>query len=579
LGDHEAIVAQASRQMRLSGDWLVPHFLETPFIRKAPLPFWLVAACSYLFDNDSVTGLPVTAAAARLPSALCAFGAVVLLWQLASSMFDRRTGLVAALVAGSSVTFLLYAPNATAEMPLTFCCVWAYYHFWFAATAKSGLRRFCHSMTFYLALGFAMLAKGPVPVALVGFPLAVWWYVHRPLRVVARRGFRGLLPSIVLFRRSLGPRTLAVFARLWFVPGILLFALVFIPWMMAVAKRYPFAWDLWNWQFLQRAKGDYPDTRHRSIAFYIPIVGGLLLPWTFLVIEAAAAPWMRRYARWHRPLLFAGLWGLLGVLSMSLMEFKKPYYVLPATPGLILLVAVVAQHFFLSDRRSVRGRQTNWPIRIGLAISAAAAPAAFWMWISREEWRAPHSKAIVAIVGIIGSILLAAAFQAYRRGRGSHALILTAAVSALAFHAIWYGAAKEIDNLDKVAKLASMLDENHVPRSSRVFWADARPDARLSFYYNRASEHMIDAAEIVSQGIFNRRSQKLALEKMALQRGLEIVRSTQPVYLILRRENYEHAVETLALRTTVIGVVQGSKDSNKQDWFVVTNAPDTHDLP
>src|SRR3989304_6083312 len=74
LGDHEAIVAQCAREMRLSGDWLVPRFPETPFFRKSPLPFWMGAACSYLFGNDPTTGLPVTAAASRLGSALCSFG-------------------------------------------------------------------------------------------------------------------------------------------------------------------------------------------------------------------------------------------------------------------------------------------------------------------------------------------------------------------------------------------------------------------------------------------------------------------------------------------------------------------------
>src|SRR5262245_59188890 len=78
LGDHEAIVAQCARNMRLSGDWIVPEFLHTPFIRKPPLPYWLVAAASYLFPNDPQTGLPVTTAAARLPSGLAAFGTVLL---------------------------------------------------------------------------------------------------------------------------------------------------------------------------------------------------------------------------------------------------------------------------------------------------------------------------------------------------------------------------------------------------------------------------------------------------------------------------------------------------------------------
>jgi len=568
LGDHEAIVAQCAREMRLSGDWLVPRFLETPFFRKSPLPFWLVAASSYLFGNDPTTGLPVTVAASRLPSALCSLGTILLLWRLASCMFGRRTGLVTAIVASSSVAFLLYAPNATAEMPLTFCCVWAYYHFWFAATALSQRGTLGHALGYYLALGFAMLAKGPAPVALVGFPLAVWWYVHRPLRLIAGGGGGAWRQAIVFFVRDFGARTRAVFTRLWFIPGIILFALVFIPWMLAVAERHPHAWDLWNWQFLQRAKGDFPDTRHRSIVYYVPILGGLVLPWTFLIVEAAVSPWVRRYVRIHRALLFAGLWALLGTLSMSLMEFKKPYYILPAAPGLILLIAVAAERVLLNARRHLTVA-ASWPMRVGVGIQLAAVVGGAWMWRSDNDVAAFGGIAIIAILGVI---LCGGAFQAYRTGRGWLALATVAFVTVAAFHTVWYGFGSAIDNIDKVTKLASTLDSSRVPRTARLFWADRRPDARLSFYFDRRSEHMVDPEEIVGKGILNRRTGKHALEQMALERALELLQGSEPVYLIMGRDSFDRLTDTLVRHADLIGTVQEEEKPDRHDWLIVTNA-------
>ncbi len=568
LGDHEAIVAQCAREMRRSNDWLVPRFLETPFLRKSPLPFWMVAASSYLFGDDPATGLPVTVSASRLPSALCAFGTILLLWRMGSCMFGRRAGLVTAVIASSSLVFLLYAPNATAEMPLTFCCAWAYYHFWFAATARSTAEALGHSMAFYLALGFAMLAKGPAPVALVGFPLAVWWYVHRPLRLIAGGGVGAWRSAILFFLRDFGARTLAVFTRLWFIPGIVLFGLVFIPWMLAVAERHPHAWDLWNWQFLQRAKGDFPDTRHRSILYYVPILGGLVLPWTFLVVEAAIAPWVRRYARIHRGLLFAGLWTLLGTLSMSLMEFKKPYYILPAVPGLILLIAAAAERLFLDSQRRVADRG-SWPMRVGIGIQLAAVVGGAWMWLSGDEG---GSFGSIAIVAILGALLYGAAFQAYRMGRGWLAAITTAVVTVVAFQTVWYGFGNAIDNIDKVTKLAATLESSRVPPAARLFWADRRPDARLSFYFNRPSEHMVDPEEIVGEGILNRETDKHALERMAVDRALELLQGSKPVYLIIGRDNYERLNETLIRYADLVGAVQNGETPSRHDWLIVTNA-------
>ena len=51
LGDHEAIVALCARNMRLSGDWLVPDYAGTPWFRKPPLPYWLIAAVSYVLSR------------------------------------------------------------------------------------------------------------------------------------------------------------------------------------------------------------------------------------------------------------------------------------------------------------------------------------------------------------------------------------------------------------------------------------------------------------------------------------------------------------------------------------------------
>ncbi len=574
LGDHEAIVAQSARDIRRSGDWLVPQFLETPFIRKSPLPFWMVAGASYLFGNDPATGLPVTAGAARLPSALCAFGSILLLWHLGSRMFGPRAGLVTAVVVSTSVAFLLYAPNATAEMPLTFCCVWAYYHFWFAATGRSTAARLLHSLGFYLALGFAMLAKGPAPVALVGFPLAVWWYVHRPLRLIARNGAAGSRRAMALFLRDFLRQTAGVFTRLWFIPGIALFAMVFVPWMLAVADRYPHAWDLWNWQFLQRAKGDFPDTRHRSILYYLPIVGSLVVPWTFLVLEAAAAPWMRRYARYHRPLLFAGLWVLLGTLSMSLMEFKKPYYILPAVPGLILLVAFVADRLFFAHVDVTRFQRGA--LRTGLALQVIAGVAAVWMWLADEGMTLSSGLVGLAVLAVV--ILLGAAY-AYRVGRRGLAFATVSIVTVAAFHSAWHGLGGDIDNVDKVAKLAATLEASGVPRSARVFWADRRPDARLSFYFDRRSEHMVKPEEIVSQGILNRETEKHALEQMAIGRAFNLLRSTDPVYLILRRDRYERVGDVLGGYARVLATVQMEATPDRHDWLIITNAPRVTSVP
>ena len=157
-------------------------------------------------------------------------------------------------------------------------------------------------------------------------------------------------------------------------------------------------------------------------------------------------------------------------------------------------------------------------------------------------------------------------------GRGRLALATTALVTIAAFHAVWYGFGGAIDNIDKVTKLASTLDSSRVPRSARLFWADRRPDARLSFYFDRQSEHMVEPEEIVSKGILNRRTDKHALERMAIDRARELLQGSEPVYLIMGRDSYEQLYDTLVRFADLIGSVQAEEKPERHDWLIITNA-------
>ena len=46
--------------MLSSGDWLIPHYLDTPFLVKPPLAAWLVATVSRVPPKDHALAMPVT---------------------------------------------------------------------------------------------------------------------------------------------------------------------------------------------------------------------------------------------------------------------------------------------------------------------------------------------------------------------------------------------------------------------------------------------------------------------------------------------------------------------------------------
>jgi 4-amino-4-deoxy-L-arabinose transferase-like glycosyltransferase len=540
-----------------------------------------------LFPNDPVTGLPVTTMAARLPSALAGLFTILLLWKLASSMFGRRVGLITAVLASSSVAFLLYSPNATPEMLLTCFCTWSYVHFWYAVRARRAGARFTHMMLFYLALGLAMLAKGPAPIALVAIPLAFWWYTARPLRVLARRGLPGWRLGLVCFARELVPRTVHVFTRLWILPGLILFGLVFVPWMLAVAERHEHAWNVWNWQYWQRARGHFEDTRPRGFFYYIPVLAGLILPWLFLVFEGMAAPWLKKYADRHRALLYAGLWALIGTVVMSIMGFKKPYYVLPVVPGLFLLMGVVADRFYawssqLTSSSEGAGRQGVKPVRLAWMVWGLLATALVVGSAGGGIWaRANVPAAFVAFMaaGALGVVLLLVAGLLYLRGRGWHALALTAVAVVAVFHGSWYTAGPLLDTARRARVLARALDEVGIPSDAVVLWADGWPDSRLHFYFQRRSRLMVLPSEIVTMVVDRTKAgAQVTLQQLVLEEANERLASSEPVYLILEQRHYDRWWRFVASPSRLVASVDSDPDTTNKDLVVVTNAAGAREL-
>lgn len=170
LSDHEGIVAQSARQIRQSGDWLIPRFNDVPFIRKPPLQMWLAAAASYLVDPPDMDP-PVSVLAARLPSALACILTVLVVYGLGRSMFGQRVGLLAGAIAACCGASLFFSHNAQAEMLLTFFTTASLACFYKAIANPTSRRRYL--VCFYLMLSLGMLTKAPLPLALVGLPLFV----------------------------------------------------------------------------------------------------------------------------------------------------------------------------------------------------------------------------------------------------------------------------------------------------------------------------------------------------------------------------------------------------------------------
>ncbi len=563
LGDHEAIVAQSARQMRQTGDWLIPYLNDVPFIQKPPLQFWLAALSSFLVDPPELTP-PVSVSAARFPSAAAGFLTVLVVFWLARRMYGQRAAMVAAVITASCGATMFYARNAQTEMLLTLLCTASLALFWVGARPGAP-RRYLYG--FYVCFALAMLAKAPLPLATVGLVLFVYWLLTVPLAralgaeetsdAAGRAGF-----GAALMDQLRGLRRLQV------LQGAAIFAVIFLPWPIYVYLHEPNALELWRTEFLDRYSGELTE-RPKAWYYYLPLVFALTAPFCLSVPEALAAPLRRVFRRERAGLLFALTWVLVQVVFLSTSSFKRPHYMLATVPGLALLLAPVIERMFFGPRR--------WPAvierRVGAAVLGVFLVAAIGFGVYMQAWSMKWSwvlrlAAPVGLGGVIAATLL------YLRERRAASLAVLSGAFAVCF--VWSWSALGRSEFGREAlHLANALDRMRIGENDRITWADdGRQDARVVYYCGHKINPLYDVIELASR----RRGRRVApteIMKEGAKRIIERLRSEVEEYFVFEADKLNlmnHYFDVPARE--VIRVSKGTDDP-ADEWVIITNAWNT----
>src|SRR5439155_15642735 len=100
MDDVDAAVAQVSRNMVTSGDWITPRADGIAFLEKPAMFYWPIAVAFRIFGiHDWAARIPFAFSAIALACLTCAFG----IWA-----FGKRAGLYAGLCIGTCVGLFLF---------------------------------------------------------------------------------------------------------------------------------------------------------------------------------------------------------------------------------------------------------------------------------------------------------------------------------------------------------------------------------------------------------------------------------------------------------------------------------------
>jgi len=305
-GADEPRYAQIAREMLQRQDFITPHLYGRPWLEKPVLYYWLAAFFYQI--------LGVSDSAARLPSAFVSTLMVFAIY-FHARRFRPGAELNAALMTLSCAGVIGFSRSASTDMPLAafFVIGMLAWYTWFAGAQRLWLS------VFYVAMALGTLAKGPVAPALAGLIIIVFAIRERDLKIVWR--------------------------TLW-VPGILLFLAVALPWFIAVQVRAPqFFREFFLEHNLERFAVTNLYHRRQPFWYYIPVLLLAVAPWSVYFV-AGLVEHLRHFrdrapgTAAHDPLpRFLVLWIVIFVAFFSISRSKLPGYILPAIPPCTILVA------------------------------------------------------------------------------------------------------------------------------------------------------------------------------------------------------------------------------------------------
>jgi len=147
----EALHAQISKEIINTGDWLIPHIRNIPYLHKPPLQFWLTAFSYQIFGINEF--------AVRFFPAIFGIGAILITYLLALRLYgNKKIALLSALILLTSSQFVFErgARSGEEDSAFIFFIILFFWLFWLAREKK----KYVYFAS--VSLGLAFLTKGPL---------------------------------------------------------------------------------------------------------------------------------------------------------------------------------------------------------------------------------------------------------------------------------------------------------------------------------------------------------------------------------------------------------------------------------
>ncbi|OHE71390.1 MAG: hypothetical protein A2007_02780 [Verrucomicrobia bacterium GWC2_42_7] len=301
----EGRYAEIPREMVVSGDWVTPRLNGVLYFEKPPLFYWMQAAAI------KVGGLGESTL--RLSNSLLGLLGCLITYAFGAYIFNRRIGLYAGFILGTSMMFFVLSQIITLDMAVSVFVTMALFAF-IAGEKSRGLGRRLFFWLFYASMAFATLSKG-----LIGF----------------------LIPCTIVFMWTVFLGRWREIKKYYLISGGVIFFAIATPWHILCAMKNPsFAWYYFiNEHFLR-----YLTPGHARVKpwwFFIMTFAVGSFPWLVFLPQSIgyAIKRVKKISEERKIFLFLSLWIVFVIAFFSISKSKLIPYILPTMPPFALIIA------------------------------------------------------------------------------------------------------------------------------------------------------------------------------------------------------------------------------------------------
>jgi 4-amino-4-deoxy-L-arabinose transferase-like glycosyltransferase len=455
--------AVIAMRMAETGDWVTPRAYFrgrlVPFWGKPPLQFWLTAASFRL--------LGVSEWSARLPGYLAALAMLGITFAFARRFWSREAAAASTVVLASSLLFFGLAGSVTLDVTLAASSAAAMAAFaCFASAQDVGARR-GWGIAFAATLALGMLIKGPIAVAFAVLSVLAWVAIGRRWNLLATYPW---------------------------VSGMAVFFLGTLPWYLLAERATPgflryFFINEHILRFITHDYGDLYGSGHTQPfgAVWLMLLASAL-PWTVVLVRAAAARIGRRRATSPDPLLdYVLVWALVPPLFFTFARQLLATYLLPGFAGMAVLAGVALAGRRDGDSHSPFSVLLRWQV-----IVSAVAAGGLAGYADRRA-----GPALATVAAALGVLLLLSALVRSLRGVPGLVGVQAVGVAALMFLAVAVARPALDDRLSAKTILQRVAHDARLEGRALVFplSEEHSADFYARLYLGRDTEHHPDTGK------------------------------------------------------------------------------------